>query len=683
MTQPEQRPSAEDMRKVFQEMQIRMRNYALHHHNRIDLRTLTSLQDLGLLEDPSEDRLGANMDLDVLGNPEHLQRMRLPPGPLLLYLTQDEKPKRMVVDVPVLLFSELADVRKAAFGYLDRMVTDGSLPVTPKTRDVLEKSRTGVLSEAPHDWRPAAIALSDAFCDDVLVALAGARQSLQCEPVIQDSLNTYVPRVFHPAVSSLDSLALEVRNPEAEHPRLLEIIASIIKEAVSLGEACAQYYERLGYLPLAPPYAMSEVVARWIGEHPDAEAWKEVWDWARSAAGPISRYHACTVFVLRPELIPDGKLSELWQEIIAVVHDSDKKGADSLVQEPWALRRDLARHFAYHLEAHLPENDGANIACFAWWFAERVASLFPDEPSSAKFYRKNWVEPAADKSVRIWLTAIPHIGRSFLRYVTATVSSPWATALLALMGSSRERLAPQEQAAETQALFHEALVSCLIGALPVAVDSPADPTYAQECALGETALKWAADQPEEQRKGLEQLVRTSRTLGSVEGLCEALRKLAEKSLADQVAVALALKARAYTDPTLAPAVWAVVANADWRQSVLGTVEERVLGLVIEALAILQADSREKWFSLFPHYIADLCEKTDNDERRRQLFLYVLHTSLASDTVSAMRRLLKGNQKARFTKCSEDYRAHVEAMWKDYPPWVQGRLRGLLASLHVT
>lgn len=682
MTQPEQRPSLEDMQKVFRGMQVRMRNYALHHHGHIGARTLVALQDLDLFEDPVEDRLGASIDLEVLCNPEHPRRMRLPPGPLLLYLTQGEKPKRMVVEVPVLLFSELPDVRKAAFAYLERMVADGSLPVTPKTRDVLEKSRAGVLSETSHDWRPAAIALSDAFCDDVQVALEGARQSLHCEPIIQDSLNTYVPRVIQPAVSSLDSLAPEVRNPEAEHPRLLEIIAAIVREAGSLGDACARYHARLGHLPLAPPYAMSEVVARWTAEHPAAEAWTEVWGWARGAAGPIPRYHACTVFVLRPELIPDGKLPDLWQELVGVVHESGKKGADSVEHEPWALRRDLARHFAYHLEAHLPDNDGANIASFAWWFAERVASLFPDEPASAQFYRKNWVEPAADKSVHMWLAASPHIGRSFLRYVTATVSSPWATALLTLMGSTMERLVPQDQSAETQARFHEALVSCLIGALPVTVESPPDPTYAQECALGETALKWAAHQPEDQRKALEQLVATSRTLGSAAGLCKALREMAGKSLADQVAVALALKARAYTEPTLAPAVWEVVSDAEWRQSVLGTVEDRVLGLVIEALALIQADAREKWFSLFPHYIAELCEKTDNDERRRQLFLYVLHTSLASDTVSAVRRLLRGTQKGKFLELVKEYRERAESMWALYPPWVAGKVRALLASLRV-
>lgn len=55
---------------------------------------------------------------------------------------------------------------------------------------------------------------------------------------------------------------------------------------------------------------------------------------------------------------------------------------------------------------------------------------------------------------------------------------------------------------------------------------------------------------------------------------------------------------------------------------------------------------------------------------------------ASDTVSAVRRLLRGSQKAKFVEMAREYRERVEAMWSQYPSWVQGRLRGLLANLYI-
>ncbi len=669
------------MRRVFLGMLMRMRNYALHHFDRIGPRTQIVLRDLGLFEDQGAP-IGSDVDLNVLRDPNHPRREALPPGPLLLYLTEDEKPKRTVIDVTVLLYSEMPEVRIAALTHFSRMIGEGALKVTPKSWEIFEKGRAGLESANPHEWRAAAVALCDAFNDDIWIALQGARQSLASEPVIQDSLNAYAPRVLHPAVSSLDSIVLEVRDPQHEHTRLTEIIASVVGEAKSLAAACAAYHLRLGFLPFAPPYAMAEVVARWMAVHADTDAWKEVWDWTKAAFGPIPRYHACSVFVLHPEWVPAGALLELWREILGVAHEPGKRGDDNVAREPWALRRDLARHFAYHLEAHLPENDGAGIACFAWWFAEQVAALFPDAPQSAQFYRKHWIAPAAERSAYIWLAASPRIGRSYLRYVTTGIASPWATSLLALMGATLDQLAPQEQAVEIQVQFHEALVTCLIGALPVAVEAVSDPTYAMECALGQTAQKWAVHQSDAQRAALEQIAATSRKLGSVEALCEALRKLPETALPDQIAVALALKAKAHTDPTLAAGVWVVLADAEWRKRVFDSAEEQVVGRLIETLTILQVDNQGQWFSLLPHFIAEVCEKAENDERRRLLFLYVVHTSLASDTVSAVRRLLRGTHKAKFVDVVKAYRQGVESMWSHYPPWVQGRMRSLLANLHV-
>jgi hypothetical protein len=250
------------------------------------------------------------------------------------------------------------------------------------------------------------------------------------------------------------------------------------------------------------------------------------------------------------------------------------------------------------------------------------------------------------------------------------------------MGTTLEQLAPAEQSPETQKSFHDALITQLISSLPFPMETPTDPTFSLERSIGETAAKWASCQSGDQSKAMEQLVGYGRTLGTVEGLCKALRGLAESSLPDQIAIALSLKAKAYTDPAVAGGVWEVLADGEWRLRVLGTAEDRVLGLLVEAYTILQVSNQDKWFTLLPHYLAELCEKAENDERRRYLFLCVVHTSLASDTVSAVRRLLRGSQKGKFVETTKEYRDKVESMWAQYPPWVQGRLRGLFANLHI-
>lgn len=681
MIPEEQNLSPEEMRKVMRAMQVRMRNTALHHFESIGPRTLRALQDLDLINDVAP-LIGDGVDLAVLCDPQHARRQKLPDGPLVLYVTEGDEPKRMVVDPSVLFFSDDRDVRQAALECIEKILVKDPMAVTSKTAAILKESRDALVSETPGDWRPAAVAVCDALYDDVLIALHGVRQSLESEPVIEGSLNFYTPKVIHPSVTSLDSISLPIGHPERDHGTLAKLLSDIVSRTSNLAELCGTYLANLGFLPLAPPYGMAAAVSKWLSSNPGVDPWQEVWGWANAESTPISRYHACSVFVLLPELIPDGKLPDLWSEVLAVVQASDKKGGDRLEYEPWALRRDLLRHYTFHLEARLPDNDGAGIACFAWWFAEQVAALFPADAGAARFYRENWVKSASDLSSRIWLAASAPIQSSFLRYVTFTVQSPWAAALLILMGEHLDEFAPSDQAEDVQARFHETLVSNTLSLLPFPIETPSDPTFALECSFADTVLKWAEYQTEEQRKALQQLVATSRTLGSRDGLCDALRKLSESRLPDQAAVCLALRAKVYTDPTVAEGVWEVVTDIEWRKNVLAGVDQHVQGILIESLSMLLVDNRDKWFSHLPHYIAELCEKEEDEERRRVLFLYVIHTSLASDTVSAIRRLLRGDQKGKFVDFVKEYRAQAEAMRSNYPPWVAGKLRGLMASMHV-
>lgn len=681
MMQAEQHPNPEKLQKVFRSMLFGMRNFALRQFDQIDLRNLIALQNLDLY-DKSTIPVDIDVDLEVLCDPNNPLRLELSPGPFILYLNKEEKPKRTIIEVPILLCSEIQKLRKAALTYLDELTVGRVFVVTPKTLSILKSSRAQLLSDDAHEWRLAAIALNDAFNDDVLFAMQGVRQCLECGPDLQDSFDSYLLRMMHPAVSSFDSIIMEVKTPEKEHPKMMEIVSSIIGSAASLHDACEEYYLRLGHIPLASPYSMGEIIDRWMIAHPTEDAWTVVWSWSHSSFGPVPRYHACSVFVLHPELIPEGKLPNLWQEIFSVVSSSESKDINNTEHILWGLRRDLIRHFSCHLEANLPYIDGDSLASFAWWLAERVAKIFPEKTESAQFFRKNLVEPALNKSANIWLAASPCINSSFLGYATATVPFPWAMALLALMGRNLEKLLPEKQEEELRSMFNNTLISCLIGALPVALEIPADPTYAMEYPLGETALKWAAHQPDEQRKVLEQLLSISRTIGSINELTAALRKFTDYSVPDQGAIAIILKSLVYRNPADATGVWKVIADKEWRQHVFCSIEDRVLGTLIEAFSILQVHDQDKWKFQLPHFLAEVCEKAEKIERQRQLFMYVLHTSLISDTVSAIRRLLSGSQRVKFMPFANEYRTFVENIWSHYPAWVQGRLRGLLASLRV-
>jgi hypothetical protein len=104
MTQSELYPKPEDREKVFLAMRGSMWKHALHHIDRIGPRTIVSLQDLDLFDISADKPIGAGIDLDVLSDPSHPRREPLPPGPLLLYVTIEDSPKRILVEIPTLFF---------------------------------------------------------------------------------------------------------------------------------------------------------------------------------------------------------------------------------------------------------------------------------------------------------------------------------------------------------------------------------------------------------------------------------------------------------------------------------------------------------------------------------------------------------------------------------------------------
>jgi len=675
------KPSPDKIRKTMRAMQIRMWNTALQHISQIGLRTLRVLQDLDLYEGKAPP-FGEKLDISVLKNRDHPRREKLSVGPLLVYITEGDEPGAVVVKLPMLLLSDSLELRRAALGILEEMTQGGTLRVTPKTGEMLTTMRAPLLSSKVSEWRPAAVAMFDRLNDDVLIALQGVRQCIECKSSLQECLNSYVPRVLKPAISSLQSIKLTIRNPEAEHDELAKAIEGIGTQAKTLADACHNYYEKLGFLPLAPQFGLSQIVRRWISTHPDADAWTQIWDWANAAFGPVPRYHACCVFVLDPELVPQGRLPDLWKEILDVIGKSDGKETGEDEHEAWVLRRDLVRHYMCHMEAHLPDTDSANVACFAWWFSEQVAEVLPDEVEAVRFYREHWIGRALDLSSYIWLAASSHTRESFLRYMTFGVPSPWALSLLSVMGPKLEELAPGEQPNEVQERFQDALVHHLLSSISFSVQEPTDPTFALQLPLSAVVLNWAKYRPEEQQESLGQLLFMSETLGTAKGLCKALRQIGDSPLADQVAVARALRARALREPTASEDFWDVLSDRQWRLDALVSIENRVLGLLVEAFSTLMVANGGKWFSWLPHYIAELCERTDDVERRRHLFLYVLHTSLASETVSAVQRLLRGKNKDRFVSLVNEYRKQVEVMRSECPPWVAGKLRGLMANLRI-
>lgn len=645
----------------------------------IDIRTFILLENLNLNEQ-KVDPFGEGIDPEILININHTSRLYLPPGPLLAYCPKD-KQGSIIVETKNLFCSPILNIRRAIFTYYEQAIATKDLEITPRTAHVLKTEQEKILSQENEIWRPASIAIYDALKEDFFISLAGVNQVLQTELEIKNFLESYVPEILQPKFTSMNSIKLDFMDPTMEHDNI-KIFINKLSKLESLTDVCQSYYDKLGHCPLAAKFSLGQVVKQWQKKNRVTQIWDEVWLWADSAFGPIPQYHACTVFVLFPELVPSNKRSTLWHKIESVICDSVIQDKNSSLCEAWKLRKDLNRHFTFYLEANFPGANGAAIANLTLWLTEKISTLFTEKESSISFYRKEWVKWALEQSTNIWTVANPNETESPLRYMNHVLTSPWSVSLLGLMGDKLEKLRPENISAKLKKKLNTTLVHHLLMALPFSTHKPKNATYAFQLSLTNTINKWKKTQPLDQVKSYNHLIKSNKKIRNNETFIDEFKDISDSSLLDQMHLVVALKHKVFTNFSIEDTIIPVISDLNWRDKTLLSIDKNVLGLLVEALIILQVKSQKDWVFKLPHYLAELCEKTEDEELLYSLFSYVIYTSLAVDSFSSIRRLIQSKDAGKYIKYIENFRQQEKTMQKDYPPWVAGKLRSLMTAMNI-
>ncbi len=672
----------EIMKEVFDRMVRRMRNYAIMASGQVSPRTLIELERLRLADDLFDEKppaIGHDLPVEILNDPNHGLRSKFVPGPLFLFRTSQQE-KFTVIELPVLLLSELRNVREAAFREIERLLEDSSLALLPKSVGIIREQRDLFFATDDTEWRKAAIRINDALHDDFLLALQGAKQSMAFDPVPQESIDAYMPRVLYPTGTTLESFELTVEIPVGDHNHLSTVISSIIASSDTLASACSQYMTQLGYLPLVAPFSLGELVRLWLEAHQDCCVWDEVWGWTSAAFGPLPYYHACAVFVLHPEWIPEGKHLHLWQHILLVLNQGSS-GENQDFDPRWTMRHQLTRHFLMLLEPQHLGKMGESVACMAWKLAELVMEIFPDNAESVNYYQSNWLSTCLNISSSVWLNAQSRVEHSHLRCMTATATSPWAISLMALMGPVFDELRFDELNKEMQNQFRNAVHRCLLISFPYAGDhEKSDVTYPTENGFGMTVSKWLRLSGPPDEEDFRQLLLLQQSLMTPNGMRQALDNIETRPTAEQFAVGMALKVDANSDALLGDTLWEFLSNAEWRNRAFKGIDVRVVSLFCEILLAYQSMRDEKWFVELPHFFAVLCEQEHDLDRHTVFFIAAVQLSMGADSYSAVQRIMRGKNRAIFVPMAQQHIAHLESIWEYHPAWAQSRLRAAVAAL---
>ena len=167
------------------------------------------------------------------------------------------------------------------------------------------------------------------------------------------------------------------------------------------------------------------------------------------------------------------------------------------------------------------------------------------------------------------------------------------------------------------------------------------------------------------------------------GVEEFLKRLPEGNAADQLLSVHAVQIEASMDRAPKELIWDCLVDREWIKRVFGTLSPMCAEHLFEGLKEIQLRTKGKWDEQLPHLYASLCEDLhEKTEKRKLFFAFVVISSLASGSVSAVDRLLKGGDRFDYKEDVDDWRQRIEHINPLVPPWCRARLRAMLASLRV-
>ncbi|MEQ8637929.1 tetratricopeptide repeat protein [Gimesia maris] len=656
-------------------LQSRMLRHVIHHlTGTFDSRTAMIVIKNSLIK-PIPQSLIPEHIVEIIEDPEHKNRWPGSYGPYIL--ARNEKNVREMIELNIAILTPDLRLRKAGLAELDRQMIVHTnrkfLFLSPQTKIEIDKNRDDLLSDDTQKCLTASIKTSDLLEEDFFYQMAGFKQSLLFN--LGTEVSTLLKRLLTPSEETIQFLReLPIWSPLRQHSEIEELLIRIIEKSSTLSEVLSEYFRLFGHIPLTGKISAGGVVAAWADKHGLPEdPGKLVLDWVSKNSSPLVRYHACQILCHNPTWVLQDH-NEVVLDLVSEIVNSKKSN------EHWNLRCDLSRHFCRHLETINTGADSERLAAFSWWLAENLAHVIESYAKQNRETCNSILSDEFSNSEALWTVVRLPVSRSSLRYMSIISHSVWATSILCEFIDSNlsSRFEPQcVRVLELQKLLFT------IPYIPVGKKENSLVGYSFESSnifLEKQYSKVKSSiNDENDRLACTTIIDARSELGFE----KLLRNLPSTDENSARAIAYALYIEAMCGSVPGNLLYELFSDHDWRNAVLINHNEEVITLVCNAvIEVALSDKNNEWDIYLPHYFALSCEANQQQERKERLFNYVVISSIATITVSAIERILKSSDRRSYAESVEYWRKKIEEISPNAPAWISAKLRDIKSVLYI-
>ncbi|MFC1676715.1 hypothetical protein ACFL3G_06585 [Planctomycetota bacterium] len=664
-----------DIKKVEEMLEIKkiIAKMAFKHQDTVDLCTWGFLNKNKISADPNP--IGNDKIYEILFNKEHKDRIVTHSEGIWLCFKEDGKPT--AAEIAYMVFSSNSQFRKAVYEYFLKMKPGHQIGHNALAK--LRKIEGELLSD---NWIKSAISFCDIIKADWLYNLMGLKQAIEMKD--ESAIEECATNVFRPSIASAESIGIGVLQPSYARDSYVKDILRITEEISEVEDLLDEYYIKYGHIPLCYDNSIYTALEDFFVKHPcnDQEKWNKLWRWAERKNSPLSRFHVCCYFVRSSNKTPKEQLQVLFDELLNIIHIPAKDGSELQWTSAWRLRCELAKHFGQFLESRLPGANTERIYSQAWWMAEKIASLYGNNPEDIESIRKYTISPEEDMSNLVWQMSRARTVASSLRYATLMTSSLWAISIISQIDNGFIDYICKTNL-QNKELFFKSVLGFTVGCFPLKSADEINCVYAYDKTCIDVAEYLSKQLEDVETKGpFIAVLPAIRNLADSGNIINQVKSINEQSEGEQLLEAVAMRVMAYTDSLeKGNEIWDVICNEEWLTSTLSTVKnEYVIDILITSLLEILLQKQNKWAWQLPHLFSIVCQNNIENERVKKFaFVCVVISSIYSDTCSALKRTLQTN-KSDVIELREEWNKRLQEIYHIAPDCTRARLRPILLCL---